>query len=127
MKKFIIVALMAMFCATAMQAQDVKTEAKQEMTGEDYKIVTDQVIDGVRYVTAAPSALVCSKQIDIQIKDGVILSVVYTRGCDGNAKGIGALIKDMTVEEAIKRLEGITCGKRPTSCPDQLAKVLKSL
>ena len=127
MKKFIIVAFMAMFCATAVQAQDVKTEVKQEMTGEDYKIVTDQVIDGVRYVTAAPSALVCSKQIDIQIKDGFILSVVYTRGCDGNAKGIGALIKDMTVEEAIRRLEGITCGKRPTSCPDQLAKVLKSL
>ena len=126
MKKFIVVALMAMFCVS-MQAQDVKPEAKQEMTGEDYKVVTDQVIDGVRYVTAAPSALVCSKQIDIQIKDGVILSVVYTRGCDGNAKGIGALIKDMTVEEAIKRLEGITCGKRPTSCPDQLAKVLKSL
>lgn len=126
MKKFIIVALMAMFCVT-MQAQDVKTETKQEMTGEDYKIVTDEVIDGVRYVTAAPSALVCSKQIDIQIKDGVVLSVVYTRGCDGNAKGIGALIKGMTVEEAIRRLEGITCGKRPTSCPDQLAKVLKSL
>lgn len=126
MKKFIIVAIMAMFCVT-MQAQDVKTETRQEMTGEDYKIVADEVIDGVRYVTAAPSALVCSKQIDIQIKDGVILSVVYTRGCDGNAKGIGALIKDMTVEEAIKRLEGITCGKRPTSCPDQLAKVLKSL
>ena len=126
MKKFIIVAIMAMFCVT-MQAQDVKTETRQEMTGGDYKIVTDEVIDGVRYVTAAPSALVCSKQIDIQIQDGVILSVVYTRGCDGNAKGIGALIKDMTVEEAIKRLEGITCGKRPTSCPDQLAKVLKSL
>ena len=83
--------------------------------------------DSVRYVVAAPSTLVCSKQIDIQIKDGVILSVKYTRGCDGNAKGIGALIAGMTVEEAIKRLEGITCGKRPTSCPDQLAKVLKSL
>ena len=126
MKKFIIVALMAMFCVS-MQAQDVKTETRQEMTGEDYKIVTDQVIDGVRYVTAAPSALVCSKQIDIQIKDGVILSVVYTRGCDGNAKGIGALIKDMTVEEAIKRLEGITCGRRPTSCPDQLATAIKEV
>ena len=59
--------------------------------------------------------------------NGVILSVKYTRGCDGNAKGIGALIAGMTVEEAIRRLEGITCGKRPTSCPDQLAKVLKSL
>ena len=126
MKKFIIVATMAMF-GLSIQAQDVKPAAKQEVTADDYKIVSDEVVDGVRYVTAAPSALVCSKQIDIQIKDGVILSVVYTRGCDGNAKGIGALIKDMTVEEAIKRLEGITCGKRPTSCPDQLAKVLKSL
>ena len=126
MKKFIIVALMAMLGIT-MQAQEVKTDTTQEMTAEDYRIISDEVVDGVRYVVAAPSALVCSKQIDIQIKDGVILSVKYTRGCDGNAKGIGALIKGMTVEEAIRRLEGITCGKRPTSCPDQLAKILKSL
>ena len=126
MKKFIVVAFMAMF-GLAMQAQEVKTEPVQQMTAEDYRIISDEVTDGVRYVVAAPSSLVCSKQIDIQIKDGVILSVVYTRGCDGNAKGIGALIKGMTVEEAIKRLEGITCGKRPTSCPDQLARILKSL
>lgn len=95
--------------------------------GEDFSIVKDEVVDGVRYVVAAPSSIVCSKQIDIEIKDDVIQKVVYTRGCDGNAKGIGALIKGMKVEEAIRRLEGITCGKRPTSCPDQLAKVLKSL
>ena len=126
MKKFIVMAIMAIF-SLSMQAQEVKTGQVQEMTAEDYRIITDEIIDGVRYVVAAPSQMVCSKQIDIQIKDGVILSVVYTRGCDGNAKGIGALIKGMTVEEAIKRLEGITCGKRPTSCPDQLAKVLKSL
>lgn len=126
MKKFIVMAFMAMF-GLAMQAQEVKTEPVQQMTAEDYRIISDEVIDGVRYVVAAPSAQVCSKQIDIQIKDGVILSVVYTRGCDGNAKGIGALIKGMTVEEAVKRLEGITCGKRPTSCPDQLARILKSL
>ena len=94
---------------------------------EDFAIVKDEIVDGVRYVVATPSAKVCSKQIDIEIKDGVIQKVVYTRGCEGNAKGIGALIKDMTVEEAIKRLEGITCGKRGTSCPDQLAKVLKAL
>lgn len=95
--------------------------------GEDFSIVKDEVVDGVRYVVAAPSSIVCSKQIDIEIKDDVIQKVVYTRGCDGNAKGIGALIKGMKVDEAIRRLEGITCGKRPTSCPDQLAKVLKSL
>lgn len=119
-------AVMAAF-SLSLHAQE-KTAAqqvKQEIVIDDYRIISDEVIDGVRCVSAAPSAVVCSKQIDIQIKDGIILSVKYTRGCDGNAKGIGALIKDMSVEEAIKRLEGITCGKRPTSCPDQLARILK--
>lgn len=120
--------LVAMF-SVSVHAQDntVVNKTNQEMQADDYKIIKDEVVDGIRYVTAAPSAMVCSKQIDIQIKDGVIHSVVYTRGCDGNAKGIGALIKGMSVEEAIRRLEGITCGKRPTSCPDQLARILKSL
>ena len=94
---------------------------------DDYAIVKDEVVEGIRYVVATPSAKVCSKQIDIEITDGIIQKVVYTRGCEGNAKGIGALIKDMSVEEAIRRLEGINCGKRGTSCPDQLAKVLKAL
>ena len=94
---------------------------------DDYAIIKDEVVDGIRYVVATPSAKVCSKQIDIEIKDGIIQKVVYTRGCEGNAKGIGALIKDMSVEEAIRRLEGINCGKRGTSCPDQLAKILKAL
>lgn len=126
-RRILILALAAMFCVTV-QAQEQKTVKQQkEVVTDDYKIVKDEVVDGVRYITATPSATVCSKQIDIQIKKGVIQSVVYTRGCDGNAKGIGALIKGMKVKEAIKRLEGITCGKRPTSCPDQLAKILKSL
>ena len=73
---------------------------------DDYAIVKDEVVDGVRYVVATPSAKVCSKQIDIEIKDGIIQKVVYTRGCEGNAKGIGALIKDMSVEEAIRRQIG---------------------
>ena len=119
----------AVVMGLSLQAQEKNAdmETKQEVVADDYKVIKDEVVDGVRYVTAAPSAMVCSKQIDIQIKDGIIESVVYTRGCDGNAKGIGALIKGMSVEEAIKRLEGITCGKRPTSCPDQLARILKSL
>ena len=102
-------------------------QAVQVAVVDDYVIVSDEVVDGVRCIVATPSAKVCSKQIDIEIKDGIIQKVVYTRGCEGNAKGIGALVKDMTVEEAIRRLEGITCGKRGTSCPDQLAKVLKAL
>lgn len=128
MKKLLIIALMAIF-SVSVQAQEnaAAQQAKQEVVVDDYRIISDETVDGVRYVSAAPSATVCSKQIDIQIRDGIILSVKYTRGCDGNAKGIGALIKDMSVEEAIRRLEGITCGRRPTSCPDQLAKILKSL
>lgn len=132
MKRIIIAIVMAGFFTTPALAQEQKVVNVQKMevaadTVDDYRIISDEVIDGVRYVKAAPSAKVCSKQIDIEIKDGVIMKVVYTRGCEGNAKGIGALIKDMTVEEAIRRLDGITCGKRGTSCPDQLAKVLKSL
>lgn len=128
MKKILVLAILAIFCADVQAQEKTATDqAKKEVVVDDYKIIKDEFVDGVRYVVAAPSAIVCSKQIDIQIKDGIIESVVYTRGCDGNAKGIGALIKGMSVEEAIRRLEGITCGKRPTSCPDQLAKILKSL
>ena len=130
MKRYIITMLLAV-AGLAVSAQErIKMdnhEQKIENIVDDYRIISDEMVDGVRYVTAAPSAKVCSKQIDIVIKDGIIQKVVYTRGCDGNAKGIGALIKDMTVEEAIRRLEGITCGKRGTSCPDQLARILKSL
>ena len=124
--KALITAFAFMLFSVSAMAQDQKTMENAQVV-DDYAVVSDQIVDGVRCIVATPSAKVCSKQIDIEIKDGIILKVVYTRGCEGNAKGIGALIKDMTVEEAIKRLEGITCGKRGTSCPDQLAKVLKAL
>ena len=123
MKGLIFAFAFMLFSMSAM-GQDLQASASDV---DDYAIVKDELVDGVRYVVATPSAKVCSKQIDIEIKDGIIQKVVYTRGCEGNAKGIGALIKDMSVEEAIRRLEGINCGKRGTSCPDQLAKVLKAL
>ena len=129
--KCIMTALALLAAGMTLNAQEQKTmdnvQAVQVAVVDDYVIVSDEVVDGVRCIVATPSAKVCSKQIDIEIKDGIIQKVVYTRGCEGNAKGIGALVKDMTVEEAIRRLEGITCGKRGTSCPDQLAKVLKAL
>ena len=127
MKGTIIALVMMLFGMTAMAQEQVAMENVQQTPTEEFTIVKDEVVDGIRYVVATPSVKVCSKQIDIEIKDGIIQKVVYTRGCEGNAKGIGALIKDMSVEEAIRRLDGITCGKRGTSCPDQLAKVLKSL
>lgn len=127
MKKLILAIVSVMVALTASAQEKTQNQTMEQVVVDDYKIISDKVEDGVRYIVAAPSAKVCSKQIDIQIKDGIIQSVVYTRGCEGNAKGIGALIKDMTVEEAVRRLDGITCGKRGTSCPDQLAKVLKAL
>ena len=124
MKGTIIALAMMLFGMTAMAQEQVAMENVQQTPTEEFTIVKDEVVDGIRYVVATPSVKVCSKQIDIEIKDGIIQKVVYTRGCEGNAKGIGALIKDMSVEEAIRRLDGITCGKRGTSCPDQLATAL---
>lgn len=68
---------------------------------------------------------ICATGIDFEIVDGCVHGVSFTRGCDGNHKGITALIEGMKVEDAIERLSGITCGPRNTSCPDQLAVALK--
>lgn len=67
----------------------------------------------------------CSKQIDMDIENGVIVAAKFTGGCSGNTQGVASLVVGMTVEEAIKRLRGIHCGPRPTSCPDQLARALE--
>lgn len=69
----------------------------------------------------------CSRSIDIETNDGMIDSVVFMGGCDGNLKGIAALVKGMKIEEAILKLKGISCGSKPTSCPDQLAIALEGL
>lgn len=70
---------------------------------------------------------VCSSAIDIEMKDGVIESVKFTGGCNGNLQGISALVEGMNAEEAIKRLKGIRCGFKSTSCPDQLARALEEM
>ena len=69
----------------------------------------------------------CSTSIDVELKDGVIDSVKFTGGCNGNLQGIGALVKGMKPEEAISRLKGIRCGFKPTSCPDQLDHALEEM
>lgn len=68
---------------------------------------------------------VCSRQIDIDLEDGIIKNVTFTGGCSGNTQGVCALIKGMSVDEAIERLRGIHCGPRSTSCPDQLSIALE--
>ncbi len=67
----------------------------------------------------------CSREISFEIIDGKLHNVEYFGGCNGNLKGIGSLVEGMDVNEVIARLEGTTCGGKPTSCPDQLAQALK--
>lgn len=70
---------------------------------------------------------VCSRQMIVEAEEGVITSVQVLGGCDGNLKGIMSLLKGMKVEDAISRMEGIRCGMKATSCPDQLARALREL
>ena len=67
----------------------------------------------------------CSVQVEFEINDGIVSNVRFVRGCSGNTQGVGALCEGMKADEAVKRLEGIDCGGRGTSCPDQLAKAIK--
>ena len=69
----------------------------------------------------------CSRSILFDIEDGKLKNVQYIGGCNGNLKGIGALVEGMDVDAVIARLEGISCGGKPTSCPDQLATALKQI
>ena len=69
----------------------------------------------------------CCQMMQVAIQDGKIIDAEFYEfygGCNGNLKGIKELIKGMNVDEVIARLEGLTCGPKPTSCPDQLAKCL---
>ena len=70
---------------------------------------------------------VCSRAIEIQIENDVVVEAKFIGGCSGNTQGISALVKGMKVDEAISRLEGIRCGFKPTSCPDQLALMLENI
>lgn len=69
----------------------------------------------------------CTKQFGIEIENNKLINLESAGGCPGNLIGMAALVKDMDIDEIIRRLEGITCGKRPTSCPDQLAQALKQI
>jgi len=69
----------------------------------------------------------CSQQIEVEAEDGIIKNVLFTGGCNGNLQGISRMVSGMKVNDAIDKLEGIRCGNRPTSCPDQLAQALKQV
>ena len=67
----------------------------------------------------------CSQAIIFDVEDGKVSNVQFLGGCNGNLKGIGALVEGMAIDDVIARVEGITCGMKKTSCPDQLAQALK--
>lgn len=67
----------------------------------------------------------CSQYIHFDVEDGKVKNVQFLGGCNGNLKGIGALVEGMDIDEVISRLEGTTCGAKNTSCPDQLSCALK--
>ena len=69
---------------------------------------------------------VCSKQIDLEVNEGVITNVRFTGGCNGNLKAISKLVNGMRAEQIEEKLLGNTCGPRPTSCADQLAKAVRA-
>lgn len=68
---------------------------------------------------------VCSRMITFEVENEIISNVKFTGGCNGNLKGIASLVEGMNIHSAIEKLEGIRCGMKPTSCPDQLSKALK--
>lgn len=69
----------------------------------------------------------CSRVIDFEVENGIVQNVLFTGGCHGNLQGIAALVRGMKVEDVIQRLQGIQCGMKGTSCPDQFAKALSQI
>ena len=68
----------------------------------------------------------CSREIHFEVEDNILKSVEFVGGCAGNTKGVAQLVEGMEIHDVIRRLEGIPCGSKGTSCPDQLAHALKS-
>ena len=67
----------------------------------------------------------CSQMINFEVEDNKVKNVQFFGGCNGNLKGIAALVEGMDIDEVITRVEGVKCGMKSTSCPDQLAQALK--
>lgn len=69
----------------------------------------------------------CSRSIEIEVEDGIVKNVCFEGGCHGNTQGVSSLVRGMKVEDVIARLGGILCKTKQTSCPDQLARALRSI
>ncbi len=90
------------------------------------RIIEKRVINETKYFVVQPDG-VCAQIIEITIEKNIIKNVTFHGGCGGNTQGIAALVKGMTIEEVADKLQGIRCGYKSTSCPDQLAQALKAI
>ena len=89
------------------------------------KVKDETTAEGIRVIYANTCREVCSQQVAVAVKEGVILEAAFAGGCSGNTQGLCRLVAGMNVGDAISRLEGIRCGSKGTSCPDQLARTLR--
>ena len=124
MKKFLAIAII---CLTALTSACAQNNSGKSMNGDfayPVKLISDKTTNGVREIIVKTNAQVCSKQIDVKIKNGVIQKVEFTGGCPGNTQGVERLVAGMKVKDAVDKLGGIDCAGRGTSCPDQLAQAL---
>lgn len=96
------------------------------LKGHTYPYIIHKLWERIVIMRYKPRGI-CASAIDVEMDGNIIRSVKFTGGCDGNHKGLCALVEGMDAQEAVKRLKGITCGFRDTSCPDQLAVCLEQL
>lgn len=78
-------------------------------------------MEQIRYKTSGT----CSRAVNVEVENGIIIKAEFEGGCSGNTQGVARLVEGMRVEDAIKKLSGIKCGFKNTSCPDQLARALE--
>jgi len=88
--------------------------------------IQNQKVMITKDITYIPEG-VCSQQMDISVVNDTIRYVKIYKGCSGNTQGVSRLVEGMQIDDAITKLEGIICGDKTTSCPDQLSKALKSM
>ena len=120
-----VLAALAISCKGQPKTGNDNPETAKQIMTEDVTILKDSTsTDGTRILSVTPHG-VCSRQIDVAVKDGAIVKVSFTGGCPGNTLGVSKLVEGMKVEEAISKLKGIYCAGKGTSCPDQLTLALE--
>jgi uncharacterized protein (TIGR03905 family) len=115
MRKYFVIITLTVFCFYGCH----------NSTSVNDKLIKKEMI--TKDITFIPDGVVCTKQIDISVVNDTIRSVKFTKGCAGNTQAVSHLIEGMQIDSAISKLDGIMCKDKGTSCPDQLAKALKSM